>query len=475
MPSLSRQLGWFASDLTHAELPEVVVDRLKGLLLHSLAIALVGRTYPVAARTIAFVQREEAVRYGGSRVLVDGTTVTKMGAAYANSLLMHVTGQSDSYLLFTHPGLTVIPAALAIAVAEGSSGRELLASLAAGYEVLVRIARDALPSTQAAGFRSGPVYGGAGAAVAAAKLMRLGGDGIADAIAHWVSVAAGNLEGARSGGHETVLHEPTAARNGVLAALQARDGFRGGETVLEGPAGFYRAYARMEQGRLAYDFGNRTQVDLGRVAADLGSHWEMTEVIQKAYSTSGYNQPLVDVAARLAREHVLKAAEIERVEVEMNWLETLYPSPAFTASASGPGRKSSEYFCAWGFIAGGYPRLGRPIGHMSGLDEGDQIDPPSVIELMQRVAIEGSKQRRPMSPRVVVHTARGRFEATATGEEFKWGLRETLERSRELVPGMVVSERRFGQIARWVDDIESARSTEPLIGLTIPDEQSPKR
>ena len=467
--SLSQRLGAFAHDLKFEELPENVVDRLKALLLHNFANALVGAQYPTAASTIRFVRREEsATERGGCTVLVDGGRATRMGAAYANSMLMHVSGQSDSYKLFVHPGLTVIPAALATAQTQASDGRVMLASIAAGYEVLVRIASVALPSTQASGFRSGAVYGGVGAAVATAKLLGASADEITDAIAHWVSVAAGNLEGARSGGHETVLHEPTAARNGILAALQAREGFRGGRTVLEGDAGFYRAYAGIRVGRRGDGSDGPATADLELVCDGLGEQFELLEVIQKAYSTGGYNQPLVDVAAKLATTGQLRPGDVDRVEIHMNWLATRYPSPEFTAAPPTARRKSSHYFCAWGLTLGAYPRLGRPIGHMVGLDDEDQPDPPEVMDLMRRVEIVPSTELGPMSPRIVVHTVHGTLEAAATGTEFQWSLEETVRRTGELVPGMAVGVGQFDELSGWIADIDSQPTVEPLLDLTVP-------
>jgi hypothetical protein len=50
------------------------------------------------------------------------------------------------------------------------------------------------------GFHSGPVFGIFGAAIAAAKIQGLSAEQINGTIAQCVNLAAGNLEGARSGG-----------------------------------------------------------------------------------------------------------------------------------------------------------------------------------------------------------------------------------------------------------------------------------
>src|SRR5439155_925458 len=78
-------------------------------------------------------------------------------------------------------------------------------------------------------------------AVAAANILRLTEAQVNSTIPLCASLASGNLEGARSGGR--ALREGEAVRNAVLAVALAKEGHPGGETVLEGDAGFYHAYA----------------------------------------------------------------------------------------------------------------------------------------------------------------------------------------------------------------------------------------
>jgi hypothetical protein len=43
-----------------------------------------------------------------------------------------------------------------------------------------------------------------------------------------------------------MFHEPNATRNGIMAALLARENVRGSETALEGDAGFYTGIPQIE-------------------------------------------------------------------------------------------------------------------------------------------------------------------------------------------------------------------------------------
>ena len=71
----------------------------------------------------------------------------------ANSFLIHATLSDDAYRLALHPGLAVVPAALAQAEATGARGEAVLRAVAGGYEVACRLADALLPDVSRRGFR----------------------------------------------------------------------------------------------------------------------------------------------------------------------------------------------------------------------------------------------------------------------------------------------------------------------------------
>ena len=234
-------------------------------------------------------------------------------------------GKWDTFRMLTHPGIAIMPAALVAAELTGASGSQFLTAVAAAYEVMERMAAEFIPTVMSRGFHAGPVFGIFGAAIAAAKIQQLDADQINSAIAQCVNLAAGNLEGARSGGRS--LREGGAVRNALLAVAMAKHGTPGGETTLEGEAGFYHAYAGNNLGRLRYSFTGRTRTDLTRITENLGQDWIFLETLYRIYSTAGYNIAHVDVTARLCEEHDITYADIDRIEAVVNWFETEYPEP----------------------------------------------------------------------------------------------------------------------------------------------------
>ncbi len=278
-------------------MPPDVVDRAKGVTLQALTSALVAHEMPASQQALALMQEEEAGGAGAATVLCNGTRLTKSGAAFVNAEMILAGGKWDTFRMLTHPGTAILPAALVAAEITGCSGKALLVGIAAAYEVMERMAADFIPTVMARGFHAGPVFGIFGAAVAAAKIQGLDANQIHSAIAQCVNLAAGNLEGARSGGRS--LREGGAVRNALLAVAMAKHGTPGGETTLEGEAGFYHAYAGNNLGRLQYSFTGHTRADLAKITEGLGRNWIFLETLYRIYSTAGYNIAHVDVTASL--------------------------------------------------------------------------------------------------------------------------------------------------------------------------------
>src|SRR5580693_8970321 len=264
--SLSREFAGFVAGLQYEDLPPEVVDRAKGVTLQALSSTLIARDMPASRRALALMQEEEAGGGGAATVLCHGNRLTKAGAAFVNSEMILAGGEWDTFRMLTHPGTAILPAALVAAEITGASGKEFLTAVAAGYEVMERMAADFIPTVMARGFHAGPVFGIFGAAVAAAKIMRLAEDQVNNAIGLCANLAGGNIE---SGG----VRESAAARNAMFAVALAKLGHRGGETALEGNAGFYNAYAGNNQGYLTYSFTGEKKTTLDKIPANLGKEW----------------------------------------------------------------------------------------------------------------------------------------------------------------------------------------------------------
>ena len=463
--SLSRTFARYVTSLNYEALPPQVVDKMKASVLHALVVAIIGGETSHGKAAVGLAKEEES-RPDGATILADGARATRCGAAFANSKLMHATNQSDSYRMLIHPGPCLIPAGLASAELGQRSGQDLLTALVAGYEVEARIAGDFIPSTQARGFRSSPLYGTLGTAVTTGKLLGLDQDQMVTALALACTFTGGTNEGPRSGGREMMFHEPNATRNGIMAALLAREDVRGSEESLEGDAGFYNAFVGNNRGELSYVFQGPNRTSVAGVVNELGSRWEMLHVVPKIYPTAGYNCPVIELMTDMRAAHNLPASEIESITVDMNWLETTYPSPAFpNATRTSPGVGSTHYFTAYTCIHGSYPPLRARIE----AGEPSPGDDPAVMNLLRKVEVIGHQDRLAFAPRITVRMQGGTvYQGEYQGTELEWDLDTETRRITALFYDMDWPREQLEGIVETVSRLEEESSIEPLLRLCVP-------
>jgi 2-methylcitrate dehydratase PrpD len=460
-PSISRQLAQWAAALRYEDLPPAVIDRAKGVTLHALTSVLIGSKTASGRQAVAMVADEEAGVKKGATIMTDGTLVTRAGAAYANSELALAGGKFDTFRMLTHPNTAIIPAALVAAESCGASGKAYLAGVAAGYEVMERMAAEFIPTTMSHGFHPGPVFGIFGAAVAAAKTLNYTEDQINSVIALCASLASGNLEAARCGG--SPLREGAATRNAMLAVALARPGHVGGETVLEGDAGFYHSYTGSNNGALRYSFTGDTQASLEKITANLGKEWMFLETLYRIYFIAGYNIAHIDVTAKLCEENNIRYEDVDRVEAVVNWMETQYPSPAYPSRREdgAAAHGGTAYYTAYGVVKRGFPVL-------APRKTDPKDDASEVLELMHRVKIIPSHQMTLFGPRITIVTKDGRsYTKQSTGREFIWDYAGLTQRLQDVKPGLPISPAQYDKLIATCGGLETQTRADALVKLTL--------
>jgi 2-methylcitrate dehydratase PrpD len=456
---LSRDLARWIAGVKYEDLPSDVVDRAKGVTLHGLTSALLGAGTPGGKDALELMREEEAGGGGNGTVWVDGGKLTRGGAAFVNAEMQLAGGKWDTYRMLTHPGVMIMPAAMVACEATGASGKDYITGIVCGYEVLERIARDFVPQIMSQGFHTAPVIGIIGAAVAAAKIYGFDEDRINGAIAQCANFAAGNLESGRSGGSR--LTEGGAVRNALLAVALARRGRPAGETVLEGDAGFFAAYAGNNKGELDYHFEGQLHANIAYIADGLGSRYEFLNTIYRLYGVAGYNIAHIDTVADLVRDNGIKGDNIDRIEAVVNRHETVYPSAAFPAPTSDnqPRVGSTHYLAAWSALRPGYPLV----------DPKREDAPAGTLELMNRVTLIPSDTQTLFGPEVTIYTKDGKkFTKKATGREFIWDFDNEVRRLNGVQSGLPISATQFDALTDACRNLENLARADELIGLTVP-------
>ena len=261
--------------------PDEVRSKAKSCLLYGLAVGAAGARTRLPRQVARMLDRTDSgVGNGSAHRLLDGMRTEPGAAAFANAVLLHARIQEDAHPA-GHVGVVVIPAALAAAEHTGAHGEALLAGVGAGYETALRIGRGHAAAASRRGFRTTPLYGVIGAAAAAARVHGLSAAGTAHALALAANLAGGLREFAVAGTDEYVLQAGSAARNGLTATWCAAEGMRGAPTILEGPAGFLRAYGAEPGG-----------VDSCLVEG-LGTSFEMMAVTGKRWPVCQFHRGVV--------------------------------------------------------------------------------------------------------------------------------------------------------------------------------------
>jgi 2-methylcitrate dehydratase PrpD len=300
-PAAARRLAHFVVGLALDEVPPPVVARAALLALDTLGNALAA-VHEDFGRAV----REVAERQGGppeSTLLGAKAKVGAGAAVLANATLAHGLDFDDTREdAIVHTGCVAVTTALAVGEAVGASGRAVLEALIAGVEVMCCVGLAVPGALHARHFHPTAIAGSFAAAATAAKLQGLGEDALVHAFGICGSQASGIIEYLADGSWTKRLHPGWAAHAGVTAALLARSGFTGPETVLEGVHGLYAAFA-----------GDHDAARLDGLLTALGRTWELEQLTFKPYPCGSIAQPYMDCAARLRERHRLRSETITAV------------------------------------------------------------------------------------------------------------------------------------------------------------------
>lgn len=195
---------------------QALLGKATDCVLDNLAAALAGFDAPptIGARDIA----RRTFGSGTAPIWFATGALNAPGAAWCNSIAASCLDFDDGHRLARgHPGSAIIPAVLAMAASKRASTREMLAAIAVGYEVAIRVAT-AQRYEKIQTHQSGR-WTGFGVVAACGRLARLSADHLAHALAI-VGVGAPNQLANGSSGY--ARETGNWAKEGIpLSTLQA--------------------------------------------------------------------------------------------------------------------------------------------------------------------------------------------------------------------------------------------------------------
>lgn len=237
----AEQLARHFASLEYERIPSATIADARQLVLDYLGVAIAG-----SQTTSGRIARQFATMTGGvpeATLVSSGERVPAVHAAFANAIASHSIELDDVDLLaLFHFSPPVVSAALAMAERVKAAGRDFIAAVVAGCEMMARLSEATNPMLRDRGFHTTPTCGVFGAAVAAGRLLRLDGEGMVSALGLAGAQASGLME-MYGPSMQKRFNPGPPARNGVTAAVMAEMGFTGAATIFDGTRGFCRAFA----------------------------------------------------------------------------------------------------------------------------------------------------------------------------------------------------------------------------------------
>jgi 2-methylcitrate dehydratase PrpD len=246
------------------------LPRYRTALLDWLACAVRGRDEPATR---------------AARTLGEGLQESVLAAGTAG----HVLDFDDTYLPgLAHLSAPTAPAALVLGAETGATVADALGAYAAGFEAMGALSAANHPEMRARGWHPTAVCGAPGAAVAAARMLRLGEEETAAATRLALLQASGLRAAFGSDGKS--LQVGMAAAAGVVAARLAEAGARVPVEVVSAADGFEAAY--------------------GARWAEPGNDRAIDENWVKAYPCCLQTHSAIEAAARVRADGIPRDAEI---------------------------------------------------------------------------------------------------------------------------------------------------------------------
>ncbi len=301
MPALAN----YMKEAQTRPLPPEAAEHTKLHVLDTLAAMVSGSSLAPGQAALRFVGA-----YGGSgtaTVVRSKALAGPIEAALANAMMAHADETDDSHAPSeSHPGCSVVPAALAAAERFASDGARFLRAVALGYDVGTRVNMALRVSNFEVGSHQSShamaaVWGSSAAAGCAAGLSA---EQLPWLLAYAADQSSGLTVWQRDTDHiqKAFAFAGLGARNGVTSALVVHAGWTGVSDVLTGPYNFFNAYSPAGG-------------DLGILVDKLGERYEVVRTNIKKWTVGSPIQAPLDAIAGMRAESPFSADQGQRVVV----------------------------------------------------------------------------------------------------------------------------------------------------------------
>ena len=294
--------------------PAAALESAHRQFIDVVAVMVPGAAEPVARRVF------ETVRGWGdgpSTAIGMGARLAPPWAALVNGTAAHALDFDDNFdPAKAHATAVLAPAILAVAEAEGASGRACLDAYIAGLQILGRVGQGVNPTHRNRGWHATATVGAIGAAAACARLLKLDAERASAAVSIATSMAGGFMS--QFGTMTKAMHAGLAAKSGVMAASLAASGISAGLDTLDGPTGMNRLmvgpdYEALRDGLTHVEHGQTLRFETASIGEPLLILANGFRV--KRFPNCGSAHRALDGLLELRERHGLTADMVEEVHV----------------------------------------------------------------------------------------------------------------------------------------------------------------
>jgi len=310
--AVMEKLSSYMSEAAARALPDEVVEKAKQHVLDTFAAMISGSELPPGRAALEFARA-----YGGKEiatVVASNVVCGPIEAAFANGVLAHSDETDDSHgPSRSHPGVSVVSAALASGEQFAATGAHFLRAVTLGYDIGTRVTMSmGGPAYQALTHRS--THGTAASFAAAAASGCLAGLN-ATQMRFLLDYAAQQTSGigawSRDAEHmeKAFLFGGKPAAAAVTAAMLIRSGWTGVDDIFSGPDNFFEALAPREGGVL--------KADPAILVDKLGERYEITRTNIKKWTVGSPIQAPLDALAGFFQQRSFTAEDVTKVVVRI--------------------------------------------------------------------------------------------------------------------------------------------------------------
>jgi 2-methylcitrate dehydratase PrpD len=300
--AMTLALSEYLASALKRPLPPEVLERAKIHVVDTFAAMISGSRLLPGKRAIQYVRAlggKPEAGVVGTRIVTSATN-----AALANGMFGHADETDDTHPpTLTHPGTSVVPAALAIGESNRLSGTALLRAIVLGYDICARMLLTLKPMPfLRSGHHAGATGQLFGAAAAAGALLRHNAAKMRHTLTYAAEQTAGLYIMFRDPEHieKAYAMGGMPAHNGTAAALMVAHGWTGVDDPFSGERDYFFTFAPEE-------------IDRNDMIRGLGRDYEILRGGIKRWPVGGPIQGPMHVLSDVIQQHGIKAADVEKL------------------------------------------------------------------------------------------------------------------------------------------------------------------